>query len=118
MELFNQLKQKKIRRTLRKNTTAQEVVLWSYLRRKQCGGCRFLRQYGIGTYIVDFYCPAKCLVIELDGSQHAEPEQREYDRERSVYFELLGLKVLRFWNNEVNGNLEGVLETILKALDD
>ena len=116
MELFNQRKQKTLRRKLRKNTTPQEVVLWAHLRKKQCRGFRFLRQYGVGPYIVDFYCPQKRLVIELDGSQHAELENQEYDKVRTDYLSGLGIKVLRFWNNEVDTNIDSVLEIISEYL--
>lgn len=75
---------------------------------------RFRRQHSIGYYIIDFYCAEKKLVIEVDGSQHKENE--EYDTERSHYLESLNLKVLRFWNNEINDNLTGVLLKIEEYL--
>jgi very-short-patch-repair endonuclease len=84
------------------------------LRRNQLG-YKFRRQHSIGKYIVDFYCPEKKLIIELDGWQHKEENQKRYDKERSEYMKKLGFNILRFWNNEVNNNLEG---TILRILND
>ena len=75
----------------------------------------FKRQHSIGRFIADFYCPTKNLIIELDGSQHLD--NKEYDQERTWYFESLGIKVIRFWNNEVNNNLNGVLMKIKEELD-
>ena len=73
---------------------------------------RFRRQVTMGNYIVDFYCAAAKLVVELDGSQHYEPEGLEYDRHRTAYLEGLGLYVLRFYNTDVKRNLRGVCEQI------
>ncbi len=77
-------------------------------------GFKFHRQHSIDYYIADFYCAEKKLVIEVDGSQHAEHE--EYDAERTRHFENLHLRVLRFWNNEINNNLQGVLLKIEEYL--
>jgi adenine-specific DNA-methyltransferase len=79
-------------------------------------GFKFRRQHAIGPYIVDFYCREAALVVELDGGGHAEELQGEYDAERSLWLESRGLRVVRFWNNEVLGNIEGVVEQILSAL--
>lgn len=113
---FNSKGNKELRRKLRNEATEFEVILWSRLRQRQCGNYKFIRQFGIGPYILDFYCPARRLGVELDGSQHAEPEQQLYDEERTAYLKHLNIKVIRFWNNEVNANLEGVLERILEDL--
>ncbi|MCX6752746.1 MAG: DUF559 domain-containing protein [Candidatus Nomurabacteria bacterium] len=105
----------KPRRTeLRKNQTPQEVLLWARIRKNKLG-FKFKRQHSIGPYILDFYSPEKRLAIELDGSQHLD--NKEYDEERDNY--LLGheIKTLRFWNNEVNNNIEGVLHKISGALN-
>lgn len=93
--------------------TPQENILWFYLRRGGMG-CKFQRQHSIGPYITDFYCPAKKLVIELDGKQHEE--NREYDLERTRFLEMSGYKVLRFWNHEANTNIAGVLTRIRECL--
>lgn len=108
----NKKKKLESRRTLRKESTPQEIILWSRLRNKQLG-VKFRRQHSIGNYIADFYCSEKHLVIELDGYQHNE--RAEYDKQRTKYLNSLNVKVIRFWNNEVNKNLEGVL---LKILDE
>jgi very-short-patch-repair endonuclease len=104
----------KLRRSeLRNKATPQEKILWSYLRKNRLK-YKFRRQHSVGSYIVDFYCAEKRLVIEIDGSQHNE--NQEYDKERTIYLEGLGHKVLRFWNNEINTNIIGVIDTIAKIL--
>ncbi|MDP3245185.1 MAG: endonuclease domain-containing protein [bacterium] len=105
---------KVIARTLRKNMTKEELRLWRALRKKEMGGFQFYRQKPLGQYVVDFYCPAKKLVIEIDGSQHYEDKGIEKDEQRNKYLEGLGLKVLRFTNLDVLKNLEGVVEEILR----
>ena len=79
-------------------------------------GCKFRRQHSIGKYIVDFCCAERRLIVELDGSQHGEESAERYDRLRTEYLERLDYSVLRFWNSEVNVNLDGVLMTIQEAL--
>jgi very-short-patch-repair endonuclease len=113
-KLYNHAEYKDRRRDLRKSQTDCEQILWSKLRNKQCNGHKFYRQYSIGPYILDFYCPKIKLSIELDGSQHAE--NKEYDQIRTTYLENYSIRELRFWNNEVLENLEGVYEKILKHL--
>ncbi len=110
----NHLLQKRIK--LRKNSTPQETLLWSGIRKKQLG-CKFRRQHSIGNYIVDFYCPEKKLIIELDGWQHKREKDIRYDAKRTAYLENLGIKVLRFWNNEINNNLNGVIMKIEDFLE-
>ncbi len=112
MAIHNLVNKKQIRRKLRNSATPQEVILWSRLKSGRLG-YKFRRQHSIGKYIVDFYCPAKKLVIEIDGSQHIESA---YDAERDAYLKKLGFKVLRFWDNDVNNNLEGVLLKIVENL--
>lgn len=99
-------------KALRKKPTDAEKLLWHYLRLKQMEGLKFRRQQPIDNYIVDFICFEKRIIIEADGGQHAE--QKERDIERDTYLQKQGFKVLRFWNNEVLQNIEGVLETIRK----
>jgi very-short-patch-repair endonuclease len=103
-----------IARTLRKNSTDAEQRLWSRLRGRQLDGCRFRRQAPLGPYVADFVCFAARLVIEIDGGQHSW--RANEDAARTSWFEPNGFRVLRFWNNEVLGDLEGVLETIRRAL--
>lgn len=106
---------KNFARSLRKEQTDVEKWLWSQLRNRQLGGYKFKRQFPIGKYIVDFYCVEKKLVVELDGGQHLH-DQKEYDEQRTKDLEKQGIILLRFWNNQITENLEGVLETILDAL--
>jgi len=113
--VHNILKLKDRRIGLRSNQTSEEIVLWSRLRRKQLG-FRFRRQHSIGGYIADFYCPAKDLVIEIDGSQHFGKDAREYDNIRSFYFEGVNLKVLRFTNREIHNNIDSVVSKITSEL--
>jgi very-short-patch-repair endonuclease len=113
--LFNQTIRKNLRRKLRNSLTPPEVVLWSYISNKQLMGLRFRRQYGVGRYVVDFYCPKKRLVIEIDGSYHARPEVRDYDRVRQRFIESFNVCVLRFTSYEIFDNIEGVLERIISV---
>ena len=99
---------------LRKELTFAERKLWSRLRNDQLG-INFRRQHAIGAYITDFCSPKAKLVIELDGSQHLERE--EYDNERTKYLESHGYKVIRFWNNDVMNNIEGVILAIMNVLE-
>ncbi len=101
------------RKRLRNESTVHEQKVWNRLKDSQLG-YKFRRQHGIGPYIVDFYCPEKKLIIEIDGLQHLY--QKEYDQNRTIYFEMLGRTVLRFWNSEVNESIEGVLMTITAVL--
>ncbi len=86
--------------------TQEETILWSVLKNNKWG-YKFRRQHSIGNFIADFFCPTKRFIIELDGSQHLD--NLEYDKERTEYFENLGIKVIRFWNREVRDNLYGVM---------
>jgi very-short-patch-repair endonuclease len=97
-------------RKLRKGSTRVEAILWSRLRARQIEGAKFRRQQPIGEFIVDFVCFEKKLVIELDGGQHKQAREKDHQRDRKLTED--GYTVLRFWNNEVLGNLEGVLEVI------
>ncbi len=102
-------------RRLRKNPTEAERRLWARLRRYQLdGGCQFRRQAPIGRYVVDFACFERGLVVEVDGGQHAWREAADADR--TAWLEGEGFRVLRFWNNEVLGNTDGVVAAILDAL--
>jgi len=100
-------------RRLRKETTDAEQVLWRHLRKRQIG-VKFRRQQAIDRYIVDFICFEKRLIIEIDGGQHQE--QVNYDNARTARLKREGYRVLRFWNNEVIHELEGVLAEIEMAL--
>ena len=101
-------------KALRKNSTDLERILWQQLRNRQLNGYKFKRQVPIGNYVVDFLCSSTKLIVELDGGQHAE--QQSYDQKRTLYLESKGFKVIRFWNNEVLTNIDGVLEPLTLAL--
>ena len=98
-------------RGLRRDSTDAERLLWRRLRDRQLGGFKFRRQATLGPYVADFLCVEARLVVEADGGQHTA----EADAKRSAFLEAKGLRVLRFWNNEILENPEGVLETILAA---
>ena len=101
-------------RDLRRTPTDAERLLWQRLRFWQVDGCKFRRQQPLGRYIVDFVCLQKRLIIELDGGQHAQ--QADYDKERDGWLRDQGFVVLRFWNNDVLRNIDGVLERIAENL--
>lgn len=99
---------------LRTNPTDAEKYLWHSLRNRQLAGFKFRRQHPIPPYIVDFVCLERRLIVELDGGQYAEAVI--YDASRTVFLEGLGYRVLRFWNNDVLGNMQAVLEETLREL--
>jgi very-short-patch-repair endonuclease len=99
-------------RQLRKNSTRAERKLWRYLRSRSLAGFKFVRQEPIGPYVADFVCRERRLVIEVDGGQHADSRR---DASREQWLNAHRYRVLRFWNNEVLGNIEGVWDTIFAA---
>jgi very-short-patch-repair endonuclease len=100
-------------RKLRRNQTDAERVLWFRLRDRRLDGLKFKRQVPIDKFIVDFCCAEARLIIELDGGQHALRDETN----RTVILEAMGYLVLRFWNNDVLQNTEGVLEEILNVIN-
>ena len=100
-------------RQLRRVTTDAEALLWAHLRSRQLDGAKFVRQHPIDRFVVDFCCRGARLVVELDGGQHAE---NVADEARTQVIEASGYTVIRFWNNDVLGNLDGVLMEIQRAL--
>lgn len=108
MFINNQQKFKDLRRKLRNNQTDAERKVWNILRGRKMSGLRFLRQYGVENYILDFYCPEIKLAVEVDGGQHNDEKEKLSDAKRTSLLELYHIIVIRFWNNEVMGNLEGV----------
>jgi very-short-patch-repair endonuclease len=96
--------------------TGPETRLWSALRARQLQGMKFRQQHGIGPYIVDFYCSERALVIEVDGDSHAEAEQIVKDQLCDAYFQSLGLRVIRYCNDDISKNLAGVLEDLTEKL--
>lgn len=99
-------------RALRLNMTDVEKKLWQEIRHRQVHGARFRRQVPLGNFIVDFACLQSRLIIEVDGGQHNGSSS---DQKRDAWLEAQGFRVLRFWNNDVQGNLEGVLQVIANA---
>jgi len=102
-----------IAQKLRNNSTDTEKYLWKYLRGRQLEGFKFRRQHPIGKYIVDFINLERKIIIEVDGGQHLENKK---DKLRDKWLEEQGYEVLRFWDNEVLTNIEGVMESIRKKL--
>ena len=102
-------------RQLRTHQTEAEHIIWQYVRAKRLKGLKFKRQQLLGNYIVDFICFEASLIIEIDGGQHAEC--KEYDKQRDDWLQTQGYHVLRFWNNEVFTNIEGVYDSILIYLN-
>ena len=107
--VFNSRSGKQTRRSLRKRMPESEVILWSKLQRKQLGGHKFRRQFGVGKYSIDFYCPKLKLAVELDGESHLSGQAEEEDSRRQAIVEQFGIRVLRFTNDQVRANLDGVL---------
>ena|SRR5688572_18436838 len=101
-------------RNLRVNQTDAEKKLWYALRNRQLCGLKFVRQEPIGRYTCDFVCREKRVIVEVDGGQHAESKS---DAIRDRYLRENGYRVIRFWNNDVLSNLNGVLESLVAQLD-
>jgi len=101
---------------LRKNMTIEERILWQRLSRNQLIGFRFRRQHPIDIFIVDFYCHAARLVVEMDGNIHDSQEAKEWDAGRTVELEAFGLKVIRFTNDEIHEKLDEVINKIISYL--
>jgi very-short-patch-repair endonuclease len=89
-----------------------ERKIWYYIRNKQFHGLKFRRQYGIGKYVVDFYCPSQKLALEIDGDSHYQQDEVIQDSIRQKYLEQLHIRIIRFTNKEVMNNIHGVLERI------
>ncbi|WP_338425471.1 endonuclease domain-containing protein [Sphingopyxis kveilinensis] len=102
-------------KSLRRTLTEHEKKLWGALRDRRLDGFKFRKQQPIGPFIADFVCQERRLIVELDGSQHAESQT---DVRRDAFLNDKGYRVLRIWNNEVTGNMSGVLAAILAALSD
>ena len=109
-------KLKNLARELRKNMTDAERRLWSRIRRKQLKNYQFYRQKNIGNYIVDFYCPAAKLIVEVDGGHHYSSENIQKDKKRDDYLINLGFTVLRFSDRDIFKDIDGVLQDIFDRL--
>ena|ERR1041385_2975813 len=110
--LYNDNRLRERRKELRKNQTEAERIVWKMVKNRQCNNYKFYRQYSVGFYILDIYCPKLRLSIETDGGHHSQT--KEYDQERTAYLSGQNIKELRFWNNEVMENPEGVYQKLLE----
>lgn len=112
-KIYNKKENKYLRRDLRKSQTKEELIFWAHVKDRRFHGLKFRRQYSIGNYVADFYCPELKLVVEIDGGQHYEEENIKKDLLRTEYFEKLGMKVKRYTNVDIKTNLEGALDDLL-----
>jgi very-short-patch-repair endonuclease len=112
---YNKKTEQEKRRSLRKNMTYCEKIVWLHLRKKQLG-YRFLRQYSVDHFVIDFYCPELKLAIEIDGDVHEIPEQIDYDKSRQKYLEAFGIKFVRIKNEEFLGNPNKAFDKIEKKI--
>jgi very-short-patch-repair endonuclease len=115
-KLFNKTTEKLKRQQLRRNITKAEAIIWQKLRCKQIENCKFRNQYSIDRFVLDFYSPEIKLAIEIEGESHFQEGAAQYDHERQIFIESTGINFLRFTNNQVYENLNGVLETIAQKI--
>src|SRR5262245_8187356 len=114
--IYNTRSTSDFRKHLRNSLTPVEAILWKNLQGRKLSGKKFRRQFGIGPYIVDFYCPECRLAIELDGAPHFTDRGGEHDAERTAYLKGCGVEVMRFENNAIREDIENVLELIQIAV--
>ena len=112
---YNKKSEQEKRRLLRNNMTYCEKIVWLHLRKRQLG-YRFLRQYSVDYFVIDFYCPELKLAVELDGNVHEIPEQKEYDEARQKYLEEFGIQFIRIKNEEYLGNPNKAFSKIEKKI--
>jgi very-short-patch-repair endonuclease len=115
-KLFNKTSEKLKRRELRSKMTKAEAIVWQKLRCKQLENCKFRNQYSVDRFVLDFYSPELKLAIEIDGESHFQEGVAQYDKERQIFIESAGIQFLRFTNQDVYENLNGVLETIASKI--
>ena len=108
----------RISRLLRKNDTWAERLVWSWLRDRRFSDYKFRRQHSFGPHVLDFFCLEAWLNIELDGSQHGFPEQKQRDADRDAWLEQRGIKVLRFWNSRLRREKDAIRDTIWRTLQE
>ena len=116
---YNKKSEQEKRRSLRKNMTYCEKIVWSNLRKRQLG-YRFLRQYSVDHFVIDFYCPELKLAVEIDGESHNNPEQRKYDIKRQKYLEKFNIKFVRIKDEDLLGNPNQafmIIENAIKHLE-
>jgi len=112
-KIYNKKENKEQRRELRKTQTPEELIFWAHVKNRKFHGYKFRRQYSIGNYVADFYCPELKLVVEIDGGQHYEKENIKKDLLRTEYFDSLGIKVRRYINIDIKNNLVSVMDDLL-----
>ena len=107
--LYNDRRLRDRRRELRKNMTDSEILLWDRLRMRKVKGFKFLRQYSVGPYIMDFFCVELRLGVEVDGRFHGSTENIEYDLKRTVFLKEHGVELIRFWNDDILYDVDSVV---------
>ena len=115
-QYFNRASEKEKRRFLRNNMPKAETVIWSKLKGRQLLGYKFRRQYSVDRYVVDFYCPELKLAVEIDGDGHFQNGAKNNDRRRQAFIESFGIQFLRFTNEDVFKNLDGVIEIVRRTV--
>ena len=115
-QLFNKVSEMNKRRSLRTNMPKAEGLVWARLRDRQVEGYKFRRQYSVGAFVVDFYCPELKLAIEVDGPSHLRDGIPEYDAERQLFLEGKGMTVVRVTNAQVYGDLDVAIRAIIGAI--
>jgi very-short-patch-repair endonuclease len=113
-QVYNKKPLEERRRNLRKQQTEAERIFWNIVRDRKFNNLKFRRQFSVGQYILDFYCPEIGLAIEIDGGQHAN--DIEHDRMRTEFINRLGIKVVRFWNNDITKNSSGVYDELTRIV--
>ena len=115
-EYFNKSKYKQRRKDLRNNPTKAEELLWSVLKGRNLGGYKIRRQFGVGKYVIDFYCVEKKLAIEVDGEIHDKEESREYDKIREEFINNFGIRIFRIRNKIIENNIDEAAKMIFIEL--
>ncbi|GBE00167.1 hypothetical protein BMS3Abin07_02214 [bacterium BMS3Abin07] len=116
-KVFNRTEEKGKRKKLRRNMPQAEVLLWSRLKNKRLKDYRFRRQYSVGKYVIDFYCPKLKLAIEIDGESHFTEKAEIRDKLRQYIIESYGIEFMRFTNREIYENIDGVLLAIMERFE-
>ena len=114
IQKYNRPEQKDLRQQLRNGGEAPEAVMWTFIKNRQLDGMKFRRQFGVGPYVLDFYCPEIKLAIELDGNEHYTVIGKFNDERREEYLKSLGITIIRFENKDIWCSTDLVLETIKK----
>jgi very-short-patch-repair endonuclease len=117
-EHYNKSAMKQRRKTLRKNLSKAEAIMWNHLSRRQMNGYKFRRQHSVDQHVIDFYCPELKLAIEIDGDSHFMSGVEVQDKIRQEYIESFGIKFLRFTNEDVYKNIDGVCQTVYNKIEE